>query len=66
MTHSKTYAEFHYWTMVNDLTKIKGYVSDGTQVRYPDFEIKAELLGPIVEGLKSAYPELIVCEHRYF
>ena len=66
MAHSKTYAEFHYWTTVHDLTKMKGYVSDGTQFRYPDFEFKAEILKPLIEGLKSVYPELIVCEHRYF
>ena len=63
---SKTYAEFHYWVDVHDLTQIRGYLTDGTQVRYPEFGFKKDIFDSIIEGLKTNYPDLHLCEHRYF
>jgi len=59
---NKRYAEFHYWND-HDETKMRGYVTDGSQHRYPEFEFKKELLESVIAGLKSIYPELLRCKH---
>lgn len=63
---TKTYAEFHWWVDDNDLTMVRAYLTDGTQTRYPETRIKREILNGVIEGFKSLYPDLLVCEHRNF
>lgn len=62
---AKTYAEFHYWE-TNISGVMRGYIVDGIQCKYPEFEFKKDMLDSLVEGFKTSFPGLLRCEHRLY
>ena len=62
---NKGYAEFHYWE-TNISNVMKGYIVDGNQCKYPEFEFKKDIIDSLVAGLKTSFPNLLRCEHKLY